>query len=111
MAGWLGVTFAHARSKESGACHRAERELVLGAPVVGFEASHPCSSAGVAARGSHMLSYTAPPELFASVSSVSLSHIERLLPIWHLLLLLLLTHTRIDANVKMKERKKYNGEW
>ena len=60
MAGWLGVTFAHARSKESGACHRAERELVLGAPVVGFGASRPCSSAGVA-------------EVFASVSSVSLS--------------------------------------
>ena len=68
MAGWLGVTFAHARSKESGACHRAERELVLGAPVVGFGASRPCSSAGVA-------------EVFASASQACRYQVGRSAPL------------------------------
>ena len=63
---------------------RVVREYGLGPVVVGSEAMHPCS---LAARGSHMLLYTAnisssrlwsPSEVFASViclqySSVSLS--------------------------------------
>ena len=84
--GWLGVTFAHACSKERGGvgCVIVVREYGLGSVVVGSEAMHSCS---LAARGSHMLSYTAnislsrlwsPSEVFASViclqySSVSLS--------------------------------------
>ena len=78
--GWLGVTFAHARSKERGGVGCVIVVTVL-------VATRPCTSAGVAARGSHMLSYAAsisssrlwsPAEVFASViclqhSSVSLS--------------------------------------
>ena len=46
--------------------------------VVGSEATHPCSSAGVATRGLHLLSYTAsisssrlwsPPEVFVPVDN------------------------------------------
>ena len=55
--GWLGVAFAHAHSKERGGvgCVIVVREYGLGPAVVSSEATRPCSSAGVASRGSHML--------------------------------------------------------
>ena len=42
--GWLGVTFAHACSKERGGvgCVIVVREYSLGPVVVGSEATHPC---------------------------------------------------------------------
>ena len=72
------MTFAHAHSKERGGvgCVIVVRKYGLGPVVVVSEAMRPCSSAGVAARGSHMLSYAAsisssrlwsPSEVFASI--------------------------------------------
>ena len=70
----MEVTFAHARSKEVGCVIVAKYSP--GPAVVSSEAMRPCSSVGVAARGSHMLSYAAsisssrlwsPSEVFASV--------------------------------------------
>ena len=77
------MTFAHAHSKERGGvgCVIVVRKYGLGPVVVVSEAMRPCSSAGVAARGSHMLSYAASisssrysrQSLCLQYSSVSLS--------------------------------------
>ena len=50
--GWLGVAFAHARSKERGGvgCVIVVREYGLGPMAVSSDATRPCLSVGVAAR-------------------------------------------------------------